>query len=83
MYVQANKDESIKNEALYYFSQMEAKDEESLRMWELFKSLSIKDLESVYDVNNIFYIKKKFKFFYFNLTNLKKNANLKETRYKI
>lgn len=54
VYVKANADESIRKEALHYFSQMEANDKESLEMWELFKNLSVKDLKEVYgklDIN--------------------------------
>lgn len=51
VYVKANQDESVKSKALEYFSKMEQKDPESLKMWTLFKELSIKELETVYEVN--------------------------------
>lgn len=55
VYVKANNDETLTNDALNYFSQMEQKDAESLKMWDLFKNLSIKELVSVYEKLNIKY----------------------------
>ena len=55
VYVKANNDESLKNDASHYFSQMEEKETESLKMWDLFKSLSIKELVNVYEKLNIKY----------------------------
>jgi arginyl-tRNA synthetase len=57
VYVKANADESLKKEALSYFFQMEAQNEETLKLWDLFKKLSIKELESIYKVTT--YIKKR------------------------
>lgn len=51
VYVKANQDEGIKTRALDYFSKMEDKDPDSLKMWTLFKELSIKELQSVYEVD--------------------------------
>jgi arginyl-tRNA synthetase len=48
VYVKANNDPLIKSDALEYFSQMEANDSESIQMWEQFKELSVKELDSVY-----------------------------------
>ncbi|CAF0949121.1 unnamed protein product [Brachionus calyciflorus] len=53
VYVKANKDEELRNKALEYFSQMEQKNDKSLKMWNLFKDLSIKELVSVYKNLNI------------------------------
>lgn len=55
VYVKANADESIKIEALAYFTQMEAMDKDSIKMWEMFKDLSVRDLESVYKKLDIKY----------------------------
>lgn len=55
VYVKANSDESLKSDALAYFAKMEEKNTESLKMWDLFRNLSIKELVQVYDKLNIKY----------------------------
>lgn len=50
VYIKANQDETIRTKALNYFSQMENQDPDSLKMWTMFKQLSIKELKILYQV---------------------------------
>ena len=68
--MQANKDDSLKVDALEYFSQMEQKNNESLKMWQSFKDLSINELIQIYEKLNI-----KFDIYIFYYTNLFSDSN--------
>ncbi|CAF0757205.1 unnamed protein product [Didymodactylos carnosus] len=53
IYVKANKDEGLHDEAKKYFSKMENGDEEALELWNDFRTLSIANLESIYKTFDI------------------------------
>ncbi|CAF2411510.1 unnamed protein product [Rotaria sp. Silwood2] len=53
VYIRANKDESIFDDAMKYFAKMEAGDKDALELWKRFRELSIDNLKQIYQLFNI------------------------------
>ncbi|CAF1272649.1 unnamed protein product [Adineta steineri] len=53
VYVRANKDDSLQEDAMKYFAKMEAGDKEALDLWKTFREMSINNLKQVYQLFNI------------------------------
>lgn len=50
---EAEKDEELKDEARYWFKELENKNEEALRLWQWMRDMSLKEFNKVYDMLNI------------------------------
>lgn len=50
---EAEKDESIREEARYWFKELENKNEEALELWEWMRKISLDEFSKVYDMLNI------------------------------
>ncbi|CAM4769536.1 unnamed protein product [Rotaria magnacalcarata] len=53
VYVRANKDDSLHEDAMKYFAKMEAGDNEAIDLWKNFRELSIDNLKQVYQLFGI------------------------------
>ncbi|CAF0991269.1 unnamed protein product [Rotaria sordida] len=53
IYVLANKDESLHEDAMKYFAKMEAGDKEALNLWKKFRKMSIDNLKQMYQLFDI------------------------------
>ncbi|CAF0888989.1 unnamed protein product [Rotaria sp. Silwood1] len=53
IYIRANKDESLHEDAMQYFVKMEANDEEALDLWKKFRELTIDNLKQIYQLFDI------------------------------
>ena len=49
----AEKDESLRDEARYWFKELENKNEEALELWEWIREISLKEFDKVYKLLNI------------------------------
>ena len=52
---EAVKDESLMEEARYWFKELENKNEEALKLWQWMRDISLKEFNKVYDMLNIKY----------------------------
>lgn len=50
---EADKDETLREEARYWFKELENKNEEALELWEWIRDVSLKEFSKVYDMLNI------------------------------
>lgn len=50
---EANEDESLRDEARYWFNQLENKNEEAIELWKWIREISLKEFNKVYDLLNI------------------------------
>ncbi len=50
---EAEKDESLRDEARYWFKELENKNEEALELWEWIREISLKEFDKVYKLLNI------------------------------
>lgn len=50
---EAEKDEALKEEARYWFKELENKNEEALELWQWIKDISLREFNRVYDLLNI------------------------------
>ena len=50
---EANEDESLRDEARYWFNQLENKNEEAMELWKWIREISLKEFNKVYDLLNI------------------------------
>lgn len=50
---EAEKDESLRDEARYWFKELEEKNEEALELWQWIRDVSLKEFNKVYDLLNI------------------------------
>ena len=50
---EAEKDESLRDEARYWFKELENKNEEALELWEWMRRISLEEFSKVYDMLNI------------------------------
>ncbi|HSH35912.1 arginine--tRNA ligase [Schnuerera sp.] len=52
---EADKDESLRDEARYWFKELEEGNEEALELWQWIRDISLKEFNKVYDLLNIKY----------------------------
>lgn len=52
---EAEKDESLRDEARYWFKELESGNEEALELWQWIRDISLKEFNKVYDLLNIQY----------------------------
>ena len=50
---EADKDETLRDEARYWFKKLENKDSEAIELWEWIRKISLKEFNRVYDLLNI------------------------------
>jgi arginyl-tRNA synthetase len=50
---EAEKDESLRDEARYWFKELECKNEEAFELWQWIRDISLKEFNKVYDMLNI------------------------------
>jgi len=50
---EADKDESLRDEARYWFKELENKNEEAIELWQWIREISLKEFNRVYDLLNI------------------------------
>ncbi|UJR21269.1 hypothetical protein I4U23_024363 [Adineta vaga] len=53
VYVRANQDDSLQEDAMKYFAKMEEGDKEALQLWKTFREMSIVNLKEIYQLFNI------------------------------
>ncbi|CAF0844032.1 unnamed protein product [Adineta ricciae] len=53
VYVRANRDDVLQEDAMNYFARMEAGDKDALNLWKTFREMSISNLKEVYKLFNI------------------------------